>query len=219
MFILETNEGRFYQDNSHTAFMMLYRNVFKDGVRENFNQTVCTLIGSIIEFKEDNNYDLRHQCLSDTWNKWEILLNNTKLQSFVSQGDTEKDISFHKSKKWLIKSPYMNITLEYLVEVDFEYEDDGTITLKNTSLPKLFDELGMDFNDRFLMFVLQLLDKGKSKLDYKKLSVVNNMRLSKGKQKIKSIYHAHMLIDRYVDGRGDFNLGISMIEDYDDDSV
>ena len=100
----------------------------------------------------------------------------------------------------------MNITLEYLVEVDFEYEDDGTISLKNTSLPKLFDELGMDFNDRFLMFILKLLDKGKSKLDYKKLSVVNNMRLSKGKEKIKSLHHAHMLIDRYVDGRGDFHL-------------
>ena len=199
-------EGRFYQDNAHSAFMKLYREVFKDYSESSFNECVCSLISHIVEFKEDNNYDHRHQSLANTWTKWEELLGIVGLENFKSQGDIEKDITFHKSKKWLINSPYMNITLEYLVESEFEYTKDGRIKLINTSIPKLFDSSGLYFDDRFLMFILQLLIKGKKKLDYVKLSIANNMRSSKGRQKINTIMDAAKLIDQYVDGRGDFHL-------------
>lgn len=203
-------EGRFYQQNAQAAFLSLYINVFKYKVTDRFSNCICELIGKIIEFKEDNTSDSSHQYRERTWSKWNELLNGAKVGKFNIQADLEKDISFKKSKNWLINSPYMNITLEFLVEVKFDYNNE-LIKLTSNSLPKLYDALGLYFDDKFLMFILQLLIKGKKKLDFKKLAIVNNMRFVKGYPKINTVSDAEKLIDDYVDGRGSFNL------DYEDD--
>ena len=207
-------EARFYSTNADTAFSCLYHQCFKDGNSNDFNKVIGSLINVIITFKEDNKFDNNHQYMAPDWNKWLKLLDPTDI-SFITQASKEKDISFKKKKEWLIKSPYMNFTLEFLCDCDFYYDDLGIIQLKSEKLYSLFEDNGISFNDKFLMFCYGLLNRGKKKLNEQKLAVVNNLRKSKGYSYINNLTDARKLINDYVGNYDD--LGFYFFEDMEEE--
>lgn len=203
-------ESRFYCDNANTAFMILYQNVFKTGQREKFNIIIGSLINQIITFKEDNNFNKRNQGHVKDWSKWNELLNPECLE-FKVQASKEKDITFTKKKLWLIKSPFMNLTLEFLCDVDFIYEE-NYLKIKTDPIYRIWENNGQYFNDHFIRFIYGLLNKGKKKLDNQKLAIVNNLRKSKGLEYIKNLNDATILIENYI-GQYD-ELGLSLSKEY-----
>lgn len=202
-------EARFYSQNATIAFMNLYKNVFENSNKENFNKTIGALINQIIQFKEDNNAQKISQCHVLDWSKWTELLDPTDID-FNVQASKEKDISFTKKKIWLIKSPFMNLTLEFLCDIDFEYKD-NSINFLVDPLYKIYEKHQEEFNDRFTKFIYGLLKKGKKKLDNQKLAIVNNLRKSKGLCYIRTLVDAQNIIDAYI-GCYD-ELGITLSEE------
>ena len=199
-------EARFYQDNANSCFSFLYHNIYKDSVKEKFNWAVGSLIRKIIILKEDNKYNAMDQSKALNWTKWDELTESTEDCVFKAQYEKEKDISFIKSKTWLINSPYMNITLEFLIDSKIEYDESGKLINNNLALPTLYESNGIYFNDYFIKFILQLLNKGKDKLDTVKLAKVNNYRTARGMCRIKNILDAQSIINDYVMGEGDFSI-------------
>lgn len=199
-------EARFYHENSIKAFEILYFNVFRERNKEDFNKFVGSLINCIIEFKEDNNFDKGHQYEVDTWSKWIELIGYNDLD-FTIQASVEKDNSMLKSKDWLIDSPYMNVTLEFLSDVKFYLDKNELIHLETECPGETYAICGIKLDDAFLKFIFALLHRGKSNLDQVKLAKVNNLRRAKGLPYIKSIYHAQKLIDQYI--RNDYDFGYS----------
>ena len=109
----------------------------------------------------------------------------------------------------------MNFTLEFLCDCDFYYDDLGIIQLKSEKLYSLFEDNGISFNDKFLMFCYGLLNRGKKKLNEQKLAVVNNLRKSKGYSYINNLTDARKLINDYVGNYDD--LGFYFYEDMEEE--
>jgi len=201
-------EGRFFSNNAQAAFNILYTNVFLFNHPERFTSIIGSLITKIIIFREDNNYSMLDQSKVKIWDKWEKLLNPVDCE-FKIQASTEKDISYMTKKNWLIKSPYMNITLEFLVDAEFEYRDDVGIKLLTKSPIEFYESDGVLFNDTFLKFIFALLKRASKKLDERKLAVVNNMRKTKNLDYIRSISDAVRLINQYIGDAADYGFTIS----------
>ena len=203
-------EGRFYQANAQAAFNILYSNVFLFNQPDRFSSTIGSLISKIILFHEDNNYSKENQYQVEVWSKWKDLLHPEACE-FKVQASAEKDISYMTKKNWLIKSPYMNICLEYLVDCEFEYDEFKGIRLLTTSPLKLYDLNGVSFDDTFLKFIFALLKRASKKLDERKLAVVNNMRRTKGLNYISCVDDAIKLINQYVGDAADFGYQVSHV--------
>ena len=204
-------EARFYQDNANTAFMFLWNNVYKNKNKNNFNWAVGSLLRKIVILKDDNKETKGNQYRVDNWSKWDELTESDDDCYFHVQYEKEKDVTFNKSKLWLVKSPYMNLTLEFLVEADIDYNR-GFLHLNNVPIPKLYEMCGLHFNDYFMQFILELLIKGKDKLDNIKLSKVNNMRTAKGYCRIETLLDAQTIIENYVLKQGNFHFEYDFVE-------
>ena len=196
-------EARFYQENAFVAFSILYFNVFRDRNVNLFNDYVGKLINCIVEFKEDNNYSKESQYQVDTWYKWYKFFGDNDLE-FKIQASVESDNTMLKSKDWLIKSPYMNITLQFLTDVRIHYNESGLIFMDTESPSKIYEMVGVPFNDYFIKFIFALLKRGKEKLDAQKLAKVNNLRKAKGFQYIKTVDNAKRILDFYVNNHDDY---------------
>lgn len=87
-------ESRYFDDNADWAFLKIL-----NGLKDNkFNEVVYSLIGGIIEFKEDSDCERSQMYRVKTWNKWEELLNNVSAIKYVSQKKIEEDITLNKKK-------------------------------------------------------------------------------------------------------------------------
>ena len=206
-------EGRFYHDNAKTAFSFFYKNVYHPRDSSKFESSVGYLLRQIIIFKEDNEEDEQHQYRVEDWHKWNQLTNSDADMDFVVQYSKEQDLSFNKSKSWLIKSPYMNLTLEFLVESKIYYDDFGVMHNQNYSIPQMCKDLGIVLTDNFIRFILALLNTAKDKINNKKLAIVNNKRSSLGYPKIRSLIDAKMIIEEYVQKEDFFNFDFRELEE------
>lgn len=196
-------EARFYQNNSQAAFNALYNNVFYINDSTKFNITTNSLINKIIVFREDNNAKKENQKKVAVWSKWGDLLKASYIE-FKPQAAIERDTTFFKKKNWLIKSPYLNITLQFLTGVDIHYEN-GLIKYDFLSIRKVFEMSGLYFEDRFLSFIFALLKRAidENKITEEKLAIVNNFRKRQNLEYIKTVYDAEKIIEQYIDGQAD----------------
>lgn len=196
-------EARFYQNNSQAAFNVLYNDVFYPNDSTKFNQTVNSLINKIIVFREDNNAKRENQKFISVWWKWDELLKASYIE-FKPQAAIERDTTFFRKKNWLIKSPYLNITLQFLTVVDIHYEN-GLIKYDFLSLRKVFEMSGLYFQDRFLSFIFALLKRAvdENKITEEKLAIVNNFRKRQNLEYIKTVSDAENIIEQYIDGQDD----------------
>ncbi len=133
-------ESRFLDENGDWAFLKLL-----NGLKvNNFSKVVCSLIGGIIEFKEDNDSDIAHMCRVPIWSKWDKLLQNAGSIKYVAQEKVEEDITMNKKKIWLVTSPYKLLCMAFMSDPD------------NFSL--------------FLSYMMKKALKRMKKLDYKRVN-------------------------------------------------
>ncbi len=133
-------ESRFFDENADWAFLHLL-----NGLKENnFSSVVCSLIGGIIEFKEDNDVELSEMYRVDTWSKWNKLLHDASAIKYVAQEKVEEDITMNKKKIWLITSPYKLLCMAFM-------SDPENFTL-------------------FLSYMMKKALKRLKKLDYKRVN-------------------------------------------------
>ena len=199
-------EGRFYHNNADVAFYRLYNNVFKIKNYGNLFSTIGGLINAIITFKEDNNFSAHNQSSAENWIKWIELLEDDGGNPIVP-AKVEKDITFQKAKNWLVNSPFMNITLEFLGDANFHYEilgDSLNQIVLDDIIPDKFKKI------RFIQFINFLLKRGMEKLDYPKLAKVNAFRRAFGQETFKCVEDAKKLISQYI---GDnYSYGFSLTD-------
>lgn len=116
-------EARFREERANHALLKLYNGL----VENQFLETICGLIGGLIELKENNRYARSNMYKAPIWKKWDELLHHAKpIDISISQGEVEDDIlyknlTYLKMVKWFDEAVYRVFALIYLADpLDFE---------------------------------------------------------------------------------------------------
>lgn len=117
-------EARFSNEKADNVAITLLNGIYKN----EFDKTICSLIGSVLDIKEKNNYQRKDMYKASRWKKWDKLLNMTEPVNLkkISQGVLEElitdrkkeNITLERTLGWLEKSCYKAISILYLLNPD-----------------------------------------------------------------------------------------------------